>query len=92
MKKQRQGLNRYNEAVLMCTHNLCFSAEKKMYTPYKAQFYYIKVGVSGCSMHGHVCMMDIHPPMRRKHSQLPTKLSTLRIGRDCLAMCKISII
>ena len=48
-------LNRLNEAVLTGTHNLRFRAKirKTMYT----QFYHIKVGCRGYTLHGHVIMI-----------------------------------
>ena len=40
--------NRLTEAVLTCTHNLCFGAKiRKLYTPVNPQFYCIKVGCKG---------------------------------------------
>ena len=46
------------EAVLTSTHNLCFRAkiENNEY-PCKPQFYYIKVGCKGVSIHGRVILM-----------------------------------
>ena len=46
------------EAVLTGTHGLCFGAKirEKVY-PCKPQFYYIKVGCKGCSLHGLVFVM-----------------------------------
>ena len=46
------------EAVLTSTHNLCFRAKirKKVYHC-KPQFYYIKLGVKGCLLHGLVFVM-----------------------------------
>ena len=44
----------------MSTHNLCFRAKNKkiMYTPVlKPQFYYMKVGCKGRTLHGYVGMM-----------------------------------
>ena len=49
--------------VLSSTHNLCLSKEiRKNVYPYKPQFYCIKVnlGVRGCSLHRHACMMHNH--------------------------------
>ena len=48
------------EAVLTSTHNLCFRAKiRKNVHVYscKPQFYYIKVGVMGYTLHGFVIMM-----------------------------------
>ena len=46
------------EVVLTSTHNLCFRAKiRKNDYPCKPQFYYIKVGCKGCTLHGHVFMM-----------------------------------
>ena len=46
------------EAVLTCTHNLCFRAKiRKNEYPCKPQFYNIKMGCKGSSLHGLVFMM-----------------------------------
>ena len=40
--------NRLGEAVLTCTHNLCFGAKiRKIGIPGIPQFFYIKVGLKG---------------------------------------------
>ena len=43
----------------MSTHNLCFRCKnkKKMYTPETPQFYYIKLGLRGSILNGHVSVM-----------------------------------
>ena len=48
-----------HEAVLTSTHNLCFRAKiRNNEYPCKPQVHYIKVGVRGSSLHGHVIMPD----------------------------------
>ena len=42
----------------MCTHNLCFEQKKNEY-PCKPQFYYIKVGCKGSTLHVHVILMVV---------------------------------
>ena len=57
----------FNEAVLTSTHNLCFRAKvRKSVYPCKPQFYYVKLGCKGCTLHGHVFMMSIFSDMRNK--------------------------
>ena len=47
-----------NEAVLTSTHNLCFRAKlRKNVYPGKPQCFYIKWGVRGSLLHGHVFVM-----------------------------------
>ena len=42
----------------MSTHNLCFRAKiRKNVYPCKPQFYYVKVGCKGSTLHGHVFMI-----------------------------------
>ena len=50
------------EAVLTSTHNLCFGAKirKNMYTRVNPTFSITKWGERGCSLHGHVILMN--PP------------------------------
>ena len=49
--------NRLIEAVLASTRNLCFRAKmKKSYTPVNPSFTIYEWGVSGSTLHGHVCM------------------------------------
>ena len=45
----------------MGTHNLCFRAKIRKLYPCKSQFYCIKVGVRGCSLHGLVFVMEFRP-------------------------------
>ena len=43
----------FSEAVLTCTHDLCFRAKiRKMYTPVKPNFTILKWGIRGSSSHG----------------------------------------
>ena len=44
---------RYNEAVLTSTHNQCFRAKLRKIM---SQFYYIKMGCKGSTLHGYVIM------------------------------------
>ena len=39
--------NRFSEAVLTSTRNLCSENKKIMYTPVNPSFFYIKVGCNG---------------------------------------------
>ena len=51
-------MNRLHEAVLTCTHNLCFRAKiRKMYTPENPALQYTKWDVKGYELHGCVTMM-----------------------------------
>ena len=56
------------EAVLTSTHDLCFRAKiSKNAYPCKPKFYYIKWGVRGCTLHGHVFMMRTTTNCTRAH-------------------------
>ena len=45
----------------MSTHNLCFEAKiRKNVYPCKPQFYYIKLGLRGYSLHGLVLVMELY--------------------------------
>ena len=49
---------REDPAVLTSTHNICFRAKlRKNVYPCKLHFYYIKVGLRGYTLHGHVSRM-----------------------------------
>ena len=51
--------NRLGEAVLTSTHNLCFGGKiRKIGIPYNPHFFYIKAGLRGHTLHGHVFMMS----------------------------------
>ena len=50
------------KTLIMGTNNLCFRAKKKENNvyPFKPQFYCIKVGCKGSTLHGHVSDLFYH--------------------------------
>ena len=68
-------------AVLTSTHNLCFGSEiRKIGIPCKPQYFYIKLGLKGYTLHGHIFLMLLDTKKCISIScNIPSKLKILVI-------------